>query len=98
MKGEVEKVDEIALQILESLYRNGCLGERYKPVEKIWSGVAIEDRGDAKQVMDDLHNDDILIYHKAGDCVSINPKKQGYVEEQLTQVMEQWIIDSLNRG
>jgi hypothetical protein len=65
---------DILCRILRRLVQNGIIGERYCPLDMVTRGFEGADRGRAKEAVDLLVRDGVLLAFKDGTTVSVSPK------------------------
>ena len=58
--------------MLAKLVMRGNVGGNYTPREKVSSGIPKHERGNLESLLDELHKDGFIEYHKGKKCVSIN--------------------------
>lgn len=73
------------VSILTKLWMRGLFGGKYQPVEQLFSDIPRERYSDAREAMDDLHQDGLVVYHKKGNCASINPRYKDRVRTILRE-------------
>ncbi len=70
------------------------VGERYTPKEKVYSGVPKHARGNLESLLDELHKDGFIEYHKGKSCVSINRHKKRMVKKYLKDEIPEFYWDN----
>lgn len=75
---------DILCRILRRLVQNGIIGERYCPLDMVTGGFEGADRGRAKEAVDLLVRDGILLAFKDGTTVSVSPKWVFQIRRFLT--------------
>lgn len=69
---------EIAATIFHKLRRRGICGGKYKPRDSVKRWIEGKIRKDGKRVekiIDGLIKEDLLLSHKGGETISLNPKR-----------------------
>ena len=70
------------------------VGEKYTPKEKVYSGIPTHERGNLDDLLDDLHKDGFIEYHKGKDCVSINRYHKDKVRRYLDDEVPEFYWDN----
>lgn len=84
---------EYHIDILTKLWRRGLFGGKYQPIEQILSHTPREHHADARNALDDLHQDGLIQYHKNRKCASINPRHKDDVRELLKGKVPDYILN-----
>ena len=68
-------MDALAIYILRRLYLRHIIGERYKPLEWLFRGLPPEECNWRKlnAAIRDLRNAGLVLLHKKGATISLNP-------------------------
>lgn len=78
---------------LAKLWRRGLFGGKYQPIEQVLSATPREHHDKAKEALDELHKDGMIVYHKNRKCVSINTRYKEKVREILRGEIPGYILD-----
>ena len=70
------------------------VGEKYTPKEKVYSGIPKHKRGNLGNLLDELHKDGFIEYHKGKDCVSINRYHKDKVRRYLDDEVPEFYWDN----
>lgn len=73
------------VSILTKLWMRGLFGGKYQPVEQILSDIPREHHDEAREVLEELHQDGLIIFHKDRKCASINT----HYKEKVRRILEQ---------
>lgn len=86
---------EIKADILNRLFRRGCWGRKYLPIDSLvrWLSRQIERKHDLKdgrrvrRAVNDLIKNGFLISHKGGNTISLNPR----ITKEIVDYIEKYI-------
>ncbi len=81
---------EITATILHKLRRRGIWGGSYKPYDSVkrWIEGRIKNDGKrVKEILDELIKEGLLLSHKGGETVSLNPKRKGDIINTIEKVL-----------
>lgn len=81
--------------ILAKLVIKSCIGGKYTPKENTYGQIPKEDRGNLDQLLDELKQENLIIYHKGKSCISINPKAIGKIKKMLKDDLPDFYLDKL---
>ncbi len=76
--------------VLDKLFKRGCWGGRYTPLDSLvrWLGRRVRRNGGrVRRAVKRLVNDGYLILHKRGKAVSLNPAKSREVAEFIESTL-----------
>ncbi|MFB6099957.1 MAG: hypothetical protein ABEK16_01670 [Candidatus Nanohalobium sp.] len=85
------------IAILAKLARRNKIGMNYIPKEKAFSNIPSHARGDLDDILDELHGNGLIEYHKGKNCISLNPKSIDEVVERIEEEIPNYILDRLER-
>jgi len=88
-----EGYGEYHVDVLTKLWRRGLFGGKYQPVEQVLSNTPRENHSDAREAIDELHQDGLIEYHKNGKCASINPSYKDEVRGILDGEIPDYVLD-----
>ncbi|KXB06611.1 hypothetical protein AKJ51_03355 [candidate division MSBL1 archaeon SCGC-AAA382A20] len=80
--------------VLAKLVMRGNVGGKYTPRKKVYSGIPKHERGNLESLLDELHKDGFIEYHKGKKCVSINRYKKDMVKEYLQEEVPEFYWDN----
>lgn len=78
-------MNELVAPILFHLYRRKLWGSSYTPKERALSKIPKRKRKEGMEIIGKLKKEGLLIEHKKGECVSLNPKFKKKIEEILRE-------------
>lgn len=82
---------EIAATVLHKLRRRGIWGGKYKPYDSVKRWIAGKVKDDGKRIegiLDELIKEGLLLSHKGGKTVSLNPKRKGDIINTIEKVLD----------
>ncbi|MFB6100624.1 MAG: hypothetical protein ABEK16_05110 [Candidatus Nanohalobium sp.] len=77
------KISDLHISLLTKMWHKGAIGMNYKPVEKLMSGIPSDQRGDAKEAMDELVQEGICAFRTGK-----GEKLAAILSEQVEKVRE----------
>lgn len=83
--------DQIKAEILNKLYRRGCWGKRYFPVDTLvnWMGKQVKDDGKKiRRVINKLRQQGLVQLHKGGKTISLNPNRMREIFEFIDSYLK----------
>lgn len=80
--------------ILAKLVRRRNIGEKYTLKEKTYSGIRKDQRGNLAQLLDELHKEGFIEYHKGKNCISINRHNKEKVKQFLEDEVPEYLWDN----
>jgi len=80
----MKRYDRYQLSMLAKMWRRNLFGGKYEPVEKLMSDIPKERRKAADEGLEELHKDFLVIFHKGGDCASLNTS----CKKELRKILE----------
>lgn len=83
------------IAILAKLARKTKIGMDYIPKEKAYSKIPSHARGNLDNVLDEMHRDGLIEYHKRKNCISISPGSISEVTDLIEDEVPAYIIDML---
>jgi hypothetical protein len=83
------------IAILSKLARKTKIGMDYIPKEKAFSKIPGHARGDLDDILNEMHREGLIEYHKGKNCISINPNSVSEVVELIEDEVPQYILDML---
>lgn len=82
---------EIAATIFHKLRRRGIWGGRYKPYDSVKGWIVGKIKNDGKRVekiLNELIKEGLLISHKEGETVSLNPERKGDIVNTIEHILK----------
>lgn len=82
---------EIAATVLHKLRRRGIWGGKYKPYDSVKRWIVGKVKDDGKRIegiLDNLIKEGLLLSHKRGGTVSLNPKRKGDIINTIKKVLD----------
>lgn len=82
--------EEISATIFHKLRRRGIWGGKYKPRDSVkrWiEGRIKKDGRRVEKIIDGLIKEGLLLSHKGGETVSLNPKRKGDIINTIKKVL-----------
>lgn len=82
---------EIAATIFHKLRRRGIWGGKYKPYDSVKRWIEGKIKNDGKRVesiLEGLIKEGLLLSHKGGETVSLNPKRKGDIINTIKKVLD----------
>lgn len=82
---------EITATIFHKLRRRGIWGGKYKPRDSVkkWIEGKIKRNGKrVEKIIDGLIKEGLLLSHKGGETVSLNPKRKGDIINTIETVLD----------
>jgi hypothetical protein len=76
--------DEKKIAILAKLARHRRIGMNYTPIENTLSKLPAHARGDIQAIIEEMHKDGIIEFHKGKECISLNPAAL----EEITAILD----------
>ena len=79
-------LEEIEAEVCWRLRRRSCWGAKYLPVDSLvdWLGKLVKDDGKKVQTaIDQMAKEGLLLRHKKGRTISLNPRRAREVETLL---------------
>lgn len=76
--------DELRAEIMYKLMRRGCWGGNYIPTDSLvrWLSKKVKKNGKrVRTIIEQLISDGLLIFHKKGKIISLNPARSGEILE-----------------
>lgn len=90
--GKKELTDkEITATIFHKLRRRGKWGGSYKPRDSVKRWIEGRIKRDGKRVesiLDGLIKEGLLLSHKGGETVSLNPKRKGDIINTIEKILD----------
>lgn len=86
--------DQKKKNILAKLVRRRNIGEKYTPKEKTYSGIRKDERGNLSEILDELHKEGYIEYHKGKNCISINRHNKEKVKQYLEDEVPEYLWDN----
>lgn len=83
------------IAILAKLGRKRKIGMDYIPKEKAFSKIPGHARGNLDAILDEMHGDGLIEYHKGENCISINPGSVPEVVDLIEEEVPKYILDML---
>ena len=83
------------IAILAKLSRKTKIGMDYIPKQKAYSKIPRHARGDLDDILDEMHREGLIEYHKGKNCISINPSSISEVSDLIKDEVPDYIIDML---
>lgn len=83
------------IAILSKLARKTKIGMDYIPKEKAFSKIPSHARGNLDTVLEELHRNGLIEYHKGKNCISLNPKAIPQSVEKIQDEVPSYITDRL---
>jgi hypothetical protein len=83
------------ISVLSKLARKRKIGMNYIPKEKAFSKIPSHARGSLDDILDEMHKDGLIEYHKGKNCISLNPKSVSDVIEIIEEEVPNYIIERL---
>lgn len=84
------------IAVLSKLARRNKIGMNYIPKEKAFSKIPQHARGNLKDILDELHGNGLIEYHKGKNCISLNPKSIDNVTEKIQDEVPDYILERLD--
>lgn len=81
--------------ILSKLARKTKIGMDYMPKEKAYSKIPSHARGNLDEVLEEMHREGLIEYHKGKNCISLNPKTISKTVEKIKEEVPSYITDRL---
>lgn len=81
---------EITATIFHKLRRVGKWGGNYKPYDSVKGWIEGRIKNDGKRIeaiMNSLIKEGLLLSHKGGETVSLNPKRKGDINNTIEKVI-----------
>lgn len=88
----VEKNQDLIIPILSKLYRRKLWGKSYTTIENSLSKIPKHNRGKAKEALENLRKEDLVLFHKRKSCVSLNPDRKNEIEQILEDHLPDYLI------
>lgn len=83
------------IAILSKLARRSKIGMNYILVEKSISKIPTHARGNIRSIIDEMHRDGLLEYHKNRNCISLRPESISRVVDMIEDEVPDYIIEKL---
>lgn len=84
MSGEDTDDDQgLRVPILTKLFRRDLWGKSYTTIENALKKLPVHRHGEAKEEVQEMRQDGLVILHKGGKCVSLNPSAKEEIESIL---------------
>lgn len=84
------------IAILSKLARKRKIGMDYVPKKKAFSKIPGHARGDLDDILDEMHREGLIEYHKGKNCISINTKSVSKVVDLIEDEVPNYILDKLD--
>ncbi|PSG98538.1 MAG: hypothetical protein BRC29_00235 [Nanohaloarchaea archaeon SW_7_43_1] len=84
------------IAILAKLGRKTKIGMDYIPKEKAYSRIPGHARGELEGILDEMHKDGLIEYHKGKNCISINPNSISEVVDLIEDEVPSYVINMLD--
>lgn len=81
---------QVTATILHKLRRRGVWGGRYKPRDAVkgWIEGKVKDDGKrVENIIEELVKEGLLLSHKGGETISLNPKRKGDIINTIEKVL-----------
>lgn len=85
------------IAILSKLARKTKISKDYIPKEKAFSKIPGHARGDLDDILNEMHRDGLIEYHKGKNCISINRNSVPEVAEIIEDEVPDYILDMLKK-
>lgn len=83
------------IAILSKLGRKRKIGMDYIPKENAFSKIPGHARGNLDDILDEMHRDGLIEYHKGKNCISINRNAVSEVVDLIEDEVPDYILDKL---
>lgn len=67
----------------------------YIPIEKAISKIPSHARGNIENIIDEMHKEGLLEYHKNKKCISLRPKSVSQITDMIKDEVPDYIIKKL---